>query len=163
MKNVTRKNKSRSLLVDLHHIYCIHSYRFNLFHVNLVPCQMPTSFSAYLICCALFIFSVSARRIVPSNRELFKNNTLGPAHLGEEQINHRRVLSGVEQKVRGLPGLVATDIAHYAGYLNLKDGALFYWLFESKVPDAPLLVWLNGGPVRRPCWRMNFYLIFVSV
>lgn len=38
----------------------------------------------------------------------------------------------------------------YAGTLNVSkpgtDHHLFYWFFKHQDPQAPLLVWLNGGP-----------------
>lgn len=68
--------------------------------------------------------------------------------------HHRRLISTAKDHlVVNLPGLSDSKIIHYAGHLNLKDpkaGALFYWFFEAEEVSpatAPLLIWLNGGPV----------------
>jgi len=50
-----------------------------------------------------------------------------------------------------LPGFRATDTwpCSYAGTVNgNEDGThqLFYWMYPAIDADAPLVVWLNGGP-----------------
>mmetsp|Transcript_27823 Transcript_27823/g.77830 ORF Transcript_27823/g.77830 Transcript_27823/m.77830 type:complete len:440 (+) Transcript_27823:44-1363(+) len=51
--------------------------------------------------------------------------------------------------VTDLPGQPSVDFAQYAGYVEI-DATLgkniFYWFAEAEVPDAPLLVWYQGGP-----------------
>lgn len=52
-----------------------------------------------------------------------------------------------------LPGLQDGDFLtkQYAGHIPVEDGFYFYWLFESASKDPssdPLVIWLNGGPVR---------------
>jgi hypothetical protein len=57
-------------------------------------------------------------------------------------------------EVVNLPLLPAnSSLVSYAGWIQVNedyDSNLFYWLFEAQnapVPaDAPLLIWLNGGP-----------------
>ncbi|TDL28277.1 carboxypeptidase C [Rickenella mellea] len=47
------------------------------------------------------------------------------------------------------PTLCDPDVQQYSGYLDVSDGKhLFFWFFESRVSpaDAPLILWLNGGP-----------------
>ena len=58
-----------------------------------------------------------------------------------------------EHLVTSLPGLKGEDFPtkHYAGHIPVVDGFYFYWLFESASGDPssdPLVIWLNGGPVR---------------
>ena len=55
--------------------------------------------------------------------------------------------------VTALPGLSGFPTKHWAGMLTsdpTNQGRLFYWLIEAaKQPEAaPLVIWLNGGPVR---------------
>lgn len=61
-----------------------------------------------------------------------------------------------EHLVTSLPGLPdnAFPTKHYAGHVPVTDGFEFYWLFESSDPNPdsrPLVIWLNGGPVRNEC------------
>lgn len=58
-----------------------------------------------------------------------------------------------EHLVVALPGLNDGDLPtkQYAGHIPVVDGFHFYWLFESASADPssdPLVIWLNGGPVR---------------
>eukprot|EP00978_Attheya_sp_CCMP212_P023616 scaffold72706_cov52-Attheya_sp.AAC.3 len=65
-----------------------------------------------------------------------------------------RALSPEDHLVTGLPLLDgdALKTKQYAGHLPASqkdDKYLFYWLFappEEHMKDAPLLIWLNGGP-----------------
>lgn len=61
--------------------------------------------------------------------------------------------SADQHKVTSLPGL-SDPLEHWAGMLSVdeeKSGKLFYWFFKAdEAPEEkPLVVWLNGGPVRR--------------
>jgi carboxypeptidase C (cathepsin A) len=41
------------------------------------------------------------------------------------------------------------DVPMWSGYVNVTPSQwLFYWLFETRdaAPDAPLIIWTNGGP-----------------
>jgi carboxypeptidase D len=55
-------------------------------------------------------------------------------------------------QVRHLPDAPDHDGPMYAGLMPVwepqlrNDGSLFFWLFKHRKNDAPLLVWLNGGP-----------------
>ncbi|KAG1897770.1 peptidase S10, serine carboxypeptidase [Suillus fuscotomentosus] len=47
------------------------------------------------------------------------------------------------------PKLCDPSVKQYSGYLNITDDkCLFFWFFESRTSpeDAPLVMWLNGGP-----------------
>ncbi|KAH7915045.1 Alpha/Beta hydrolase protein [Hygrophoropsis aurantiaca] len=47
------------------------------------------------------------------------------------------------------PKLCDSSVKQYSGYLDITDDKhLFFWFFESRTTpeDAPLLMWLNGGP-----------------
>jgi cathepsin A (carboxypeptidase C) len=46
-------------------------------------------------------------------------------------------------------GICDPAVKQRSGYLDVTDGKhLFYWFFESrtKPEDAPLILWINGGP-----------------
>jgi carboxypeptidase C (cathepsin A) len=50
-----------------------------------------------------------------------------------------------------LPFYVGTNrnLQMYTGYLKVRDqdnGHLFYWFIPTSTPNAPLVLWLNGGP-----------------
>jgi carboxypeptidase C (cathepsin A) len=48
-----------------------------------------------------------------------------------------------------LIGRAHVDFDMYSGYVNVTEQDwLFYWLFEAAdaQPDAPLIIWTNGGP-----------------
>lgn len=58
-----------------------------------------------------------------------------------------------EHLVTSLPGLKGGDFKEkqHAGHIPVVDGYFFYWLVESSSADPasdPLVIWLNGGPVR---------------
>ncbi|KDR81948.1 hypothetical protein GALMADRAFT_58763 [Galerina marginata CBS 339.88] len=47
------------------------------------------------------------------------------------------------------PKLCDSSVKQYSGYLDVaEDKHLFFWFFESRTApaDAPLILWLNGGP-----------------
>ncbi|KAF8833259.1 peptidase S10, serine carboxypeptidase [Paxillus ammoniavirescens] len=47
------------------------------------------------------------------------------------------------------PSLCDPSVKQYSGYLDITDDKhLFFWFFEARVSpeDAPLVMWLNGGP-----------------
>jgi len=47
------------------------------------------------------------------------------------------------------PDLCDPSVQQYSGYLDIaEDKHLFFWFFEARVnpAEAPLLLWLNGGP-----------------
>jgi len=47
------------------------------------------------------------------------------------------------------PDLCDSSVKQYSGYLDVaEDKHLFFWFFESRSSpaDAPLVLWLNGGP-----------------
>ena len=55
----------------------------------------------------------------------------------------------VADQIVSLPGLGVVKNRQYSGYLPVsKTGSLFYWYVEkdSLSKDAPLVLWLNGGP-----------------
>lgn len=61
--------------------------------------------------------------------------------------------SAEDHRVRDLPGLEDSSIVHYAGHIPIdieRNANLFYWLFEATTKDAeseaPIIIWLNGGP-----------------
>lgn len=65
---------------------------------------------------------------------------------------------GMPDQITYLPGYGALTDVEYAGYLPVSDancgtkncdtGRLFYWYVEqaAKQADAPIVLWLNGGP-----------------
>ncbi|KZT00989.1 carboxypeptidase C [Laetiporus sulphureus 93-53] len=47
------------------------------------------------------------------------------------------------------PDLCDSTVQQYSGYLDIaEDKHLFFWFFEARInpSEAPLLLWLNGGP-----------------
>jgi carboxypeptidase D len=72
------------------------------------------------------------------------------------KASHRKMVANIpeDHRVKELPGLSAGDstgLSHYAGLLEIdaqKGSNIFYWLLEKpeKAEDAPLVIWLNGGP-----------------
>ncbi|KIK71004.1 hypothetical protein GYMLUDRAFT_33108 [Collybiopsis luxurians FD-317 M1] len=47
------------------------------------------------------------------------------------------------------PSLCDSSVKQYSGYLDIEENKhLFFWFFESRhsPKDAPLILWLNGGP-----------------
>lgn len=122
---------------------------------------------AYLLVLNIFCLHqlCSGRRVTPSQLPFGSGNT-SVVITDQLEAHHRRLASitANDHKVVDLPGLPedVLDIAQYAGHLPLHDpraGALFYWLFEApgeKAKTAPLLIWLNGGPVRLEQWCLNY-------
>ncbi|OEH48905.1 hypothetical protein lpari_00050 [Legionella parisiensis] len=65
-----------------------------------------------------------------------------------------------QDRIASLPGFGTLKNVEYAGYLplstslcskqkcNAAQGNLFYWYVENRehYADAPLVLWLNGGP-----------------
>lgn len=53
-----------------------------------------------------------------------------------------------EHRIKGLPGLSATagPHSHFSGYLGVDSLRIFYYYIQHPDPDAPLLIWMNGGP-----------------
>ncbi|XP_054158455.1 lysosomal protective protein-like [Oppia nitens] len=55
-----------------------------------------------------------------------------------------------EDEITALPGLKdKLNFKQYSGYLNIPDGKhLFYWFVECETnpADAPVVLWLQGGP-----------------
>ena len=61
--------------------------------------------------------------------------------------------SAAADRITSLPGLnpFPTDYAMYSGYVTVNAASqrrLFYWMVTSKADsaNAPLVMWLNGGP-----------------
>ena len=55
----------------------------------------------------------------------------------------------VADQIVSLPGLGVVKNRQYSGYLPVsKTSSLFYWYVDKNTPskDAPLVLWLNGGP-----------------
>jgi carboxypeptidase C (cathepsin A) len=115
---------------------------------------------AVFIAGAMVSCVVETRRVVPrSNAEAMKrpSTVLGEystenLNLSSRLYNEARYLSESDTLVTNLPGLTTEDaskIKQHAGYLHLSGnvGAIFYWMFENPDPDAPLILWFNGGPV----------------
>jgi hypothetical protein len=62
------------------------------------------------------------------------------------------LFENLETKITSLPNYTSPTLpCMYSGFLPLdakRDSALFYWFFESETAsaDAPIIVWINGGP-----------------
>ncbi|EAU81994.2 carboxypeptidase C [Coprinopsis cinerea okayama7 len=78
-------------------------------------------------------------------------------HDGREYIKQDNLLyelvthpSFREQRLRITePDLCDSSVQQYSGYLDVaEEKHLFFWFFESRhtPEDAPLILWLNGGP-----------------
>ena len=115
------------------------------------------SWSISVLCIALFYYSqitfVLGRRVTPSSQNIYSSdvyeNTSQNAWDSDEGVKNRKLISAQDHRVNSLPGLdptAAKAVSQYAGYLNVQFGGLFYWFFEAADPNAPLLLWLNGGP-----------------
>lgn len=91
-------------------------------------------------------------------------------HPRRHKTNHRDVVvatSPEEHLVTDLPGLKQGDLPtkQYAGHIPVVDGFHFYWMFESASSDPskdPLVIWLNGGPVRERARERNLIGVVVS-
>ena len=52
-----------------------------------------------------------------------------------------------DDRIPALPLAPAFAPAMYSGYLDAGENrSLFYWLVEAECNDAPLVLWLQGGP-----------------
>eukprot|EP01038_Epipyxis_sp_PR26KG_P014036 gene14036-18824_t len=108
----------------------------------------------------------ACRRVVPQEKRVLTNDT--STYLNYQKVWHdyidsyddeikeniyRRLLETFtvdDHKVRSLPGISDSliNFNHYAGHIlvdPVKNGQLFYWLFEapSKSEDLPLLIWVS--------------------
>eukprot|EP01133_Synstelium_polycarpum_P010216 gene10216-11902_t len=117
-----------------------------------------------VVLCLLALGSLVESRVTPrhwSNRprskNAFKERTLDDILATIPSMNEDRDPSKVKDssqyQVKNLPGLdPALNITQYAGLININstsNGNLFFWFIEANVTnpqDAPLLVWINGGP-----------------
>ncbi|OLY83801.1 Carboxypeptidase Y-like protein [Smittium mucronatum] len=65
------------------------------------------------------------------------------------QVTTMQELDGYSMRVKSPNLCVDKNETSYSGYLDISDEShFFFWMFEarSKRPDAPLILWLNGGP-----------------
>uniref|UniRef100_A0A2P2HX72 Carboxypeptidase n=1 Tax=Hirondellea gigas TaxID=1518452 RepID=A0A2P2HX72_9CRUS len=64
------------------------------------------------------------------------------------EVEGQHTVAADADLITDLPGLDhSTYYKQYSGYLDAGTGTfLHYWFIESKPSDAPLLLWLNGGP-----------------
>ena len=104
----------------------------------------------------------SKRRVLNTDEENINiDNNYSKSELNDYitsvRVNRRLTTqpkSPEEHRVSNLPDLdsiASSKLSQFAGHLPVnKDnsGFLFYWLFEaeSDAKNAPLVVWLNGGP-----------------
>ncbi|OSX56159.1 hypothetical protein POSPLADRAFT_1050876 [Postia placenta MAD-698-R-SB12] len=79
-------------------------------------------------------------------------DALGRLHVEQHGINYELVSNPVfdQYQLRVTePDLCDPSVKQYSGYLDIaEDKHLFFWFFEARVnpEEAPLLLWLNGGP-----------------
>ncbi|KAJ2613844.1 hypothetical protein H4S08_002011, partial [Coemansia sp. RSA 1365] len=67
-----------------------------------------------------------------------------------ERIESMTTLPNYQLRVKQ-PKLCETNATQYSGYLDTdEDSHFFFWFFEArnapKREEAPLIVWMNGGP-----------------
>lgn len=55
-------------------------------------------------------------------------------------------------RLRSPQGLCDPSVKQYSGYLDISESKhLFFWYFEARnnPEEAPMVLWLNGGPGNR--------------
>ncbi|KAJ3526965.1 hypothetical protein NMY22_g9960 [Coprinellus aureogranulatus] len=77
-------------------------------------------------------------------REFIRQNSLL-----YELVRHPALSSTYSLRVTEPEGLCDPSVKQHSGYFDVaEDKHLFFWFFESRTApeDAPLILWLNGGP-----------------
>lgn len=73
-----------------------------------------------------------------------------PSGEGFESVVQDEKFPGMQLRVKKPEGLGIDDVKQYSGYIDIEedDKHFFYWFFEArnKPEDAPVILWLNGGP-----------------
>ncbi|OMJ16144.1 Carboxypeptidase Y-like protein [Smittium culicis] len=65
------------------------------------------------------------------------------------KVSKMSELEGYSMRIKKPKLCVGEDETSYSGYLDISDKShFFFWFFEakSKKKDAPIILWVNGGP-----------------